>query len=73
MTTTERLNALVTGPKSWVVVSTYANGAERECAQPLEVSAFRFAERERAKISAGKPDMLTNSCVVAVRVEHRPC
>lgn len=73
MTATERLNALTAGPKPWVVVSTYANGAQRECAQPFEASALRFAERERAKIAAGKPDMLTNSCVVAVRVEHRPC
>ncbi len=68
----EKLNALTRGFKPWVVVTAFANGAVRECAQPFEASARRMAEREARNIG-GPPCILTGAALVAVTVEHRPC
>lgn len=67
------LDALAKGPKPWVVLEHYANGAIRECAQPFEAGARRVAARLKATIGNGKTAMLVGSHLVAVTVERRPC
>jgi hypothetical protein len=74
MDLTTRLQALASGPKPWLITTTFADGRTRELRQPFEASARNYAERESRKI--GKRlicrDTGATVMVVSVTVEHRP-
>lgn len=64
----DRLAALVSAPKPWLITTTFADGRTRMLRQPREDMARSFANRESRKIGRDLIDRATNATVRVVRV-----
>jgi hypothetical protein len=67
-----RLEALASGPKPWLVTTTYEDGRVRTLRQPMEVQARNYAEREGRRIGVDLIDRDTGNTVriKSVTVEY---
>lgn len=74
LSTISRLEALASGPKSWLITTTYECGKVRTLRQPREAMARNYAERESLKIGIPMLDRETGRPVrvASVTVEHLP-